>query len=636
MTCDAPRRVPQDQTLEKFMRIAVLNSWPNLEFSAERELIARLRRACSKMDWACIEVVTSEDILQANADCVLVTHEYSPKLTGVPTIGLLWSPPVFFQDDSIRVRSILSYDGYLAGSGCVRQYLEDMLFSTGKDTPISEWDVLPTAPQTVFNPPDLASPSLFYTGVHWDGRRHNKLIRRLCSSLPMALYGDPAKWKRYGSSYHGTIPFDGFSIFEKINSAGVALCLHRQEHLESETPSMRIFEAAAAGSVIITEDTAFARRHFNDAVLYIDPSADKADQVEQIRVHFDWIRAHQNDALEMARESHAIFNEYFAIERWLARLPTFIEKVKEANSFIPAAIDTREPLVEVIVRVGAREIGMVKRCLDSLAAQSYPNLGLIIVSFQRVDGLDELLATYGSRFKQIKRIASAPTGFRSTALWDGMRLVEAEYFCNLDDDDTLHPNHVCSLVALLEKNGARDVAYSGCVQVQDESGHYYSQPNFRGPLGARIKETRRLLFLEQFSQKRLLQLDNYIVSNAFLARRSVLTDRDLADPKLVVAEDVYLYLLYLRRGAFLFSWRATAEWHWRSSSEDNSMMAETCQAECGARVQLRTQFFYPHSEGVEIVDLIRRPVSLVYKRFPWVKTLVRRIQKWIGFPQRLD
>lgn len=119
------------------MRIAVLNSWPNLEFSAEREFIARLMQACSNLNWTCIEVVTSEDILRADVDCVLTTHEYSPKLTAVPTIGLLWSPPTFFQDDPIRVRSILSYDGYLAGYGCIREYLGDLLFSTGKDTPIS-------------------------------------------------------------------------------------------------------------------------------------------------------------------------------------------------------------------------------------------------------------------------------------------------------------------------------------------------------------------------------------------------------------------------------------------------------------------------------------------------------------------
>ena len=45
------------------------------------------------------------------------------------------------------------------------------------------------------------------------------------------------------------------------------------------------------------------------------------------------------------------------------------------------------------------------------------------------------------------------------------------------------------------------------------------------------------------------------------------------DPELVVSEDVYLYLLMASRGPFVFTGGATAAWHWRSTSGENSMLS---------------------------------------------------------------
>jgi glycosyltransferase involved in cell wall biosynthesis len=612
------------------LRIAVLNSWPNLEYSAEREFIARLKLACLNLGWTCIEVVTSEDVLNAQADCVIVTHEYSPKLAGIPTIGLLWSPPDFYKEDPSRIRTILSYDGYLAGSESVRDYLTDLLFSTTKNSPVSDWDFLPTAPGTEFRPPNLSDPSLFYAGVHWDGNRHGKLIKGLRASLPVAFYGDPAKWAHFGAAYKGRIPFDGISIFDRINEAGVALCLHREEHLKHDVPSMRIFESAAASAVIITENSNFAKRNFGDSVLYVDQDANAADKVIQIRTHFEWIRSHPTEALALAAKSHAIFNDHFSLEKLLAKLPDFLRQVKSAGHYDAGIHNDIRPKVEVIVRIGGRSRFYIERCLDSLAAQSYPNLGVILVSYREVPGLDTLLEKYKTRFTSIKRIASKPTGFRSTALWDGMRAVEGEYFCNQDDDDTLHRNHIGSLVALLEADNDYHVAYSGCVQVQDEPGHYYDQINFKGPIGAQIKENRHLIFFDQFQRRRLLRSDNFVQSNTWLARKSVLQKRDFADPKLIVSEDMYLYFLFLRRGDFLFSWNVTANWHWRSTSMDNSMMIdESNWVQCSERVMLRTQFFGLSKDALTGRDILWSFRAYARKKFPRIRTTVRVFKKWL-------
>lgn len=620
------------------LRLAVLNSWPNLEYSAEREFIARLKLACINLGWVCIEVVTSEDILNANADCVIVTHEFSPKLTEIPTIGLIWSPPSFYRHDASRIRTILSYDGYLAGSDSVRDYLTDLLFSTGKDSPVSEWNFIPTAPRTAFRPPNLNDPSLFYAGVHWDGDRHGELINGLCASLPVAFYGDPAKWARFGVAYKGAIPFDGSAIFDRINEAGIALCLHTEDHLKDDVPSMRIFESAAAGAVIITENSTFAKRHFGDSVLYVDKNADVLQKVTQIRAHYDWIRSHPTEALELAVKSHAIFNSHFPLENLLNNIPDFLCRVKCAGYYDIGIEPAAEPRVEIIVRVGGRGLHYIERCLNSLAAQSHRNLGLILVFYREIVGLNALLEKYKTRFVSIKQIASRPTSFRSTSLWDGIRVVDAEYFCNQDDDDTIHRNHISSLVSLLESQKDFHVAYSGCIQVQDEPGHYYKQINYAGPIGAEIKENRHLVFFDPFQRQRMLRFDNFVQSNTWLARKSVLQERDLADPKLTVAEDMYLYFLFLRRGNFLFSWRVTANWHWRSTSKDNSMMLETSWSQCIERVRLRTQFFDLSQDASEPMMIGGLPILTcgdVSRLFvAYVRDIFLRIKTKIPFDKK--
>lgn len=573
------------------MRIAVLNSWPNLEYSAEREFIPRMKQACLNLGWECVEVVTSEEALKANVDCMIVTHEFSPKLTDIPTIGLIWSPPDFYRHDASRTRSILSYDGYLAGSESVRDYLTDLMFSTEKESPISDWNFLPTAPRSEFRPPNLNNPSLFYAGVHWDGDRHRDLINGLHTSMPVSFYGDPAKWTRYGEAYKGTIPFDGVSIFDRINEAGIALCLHREEHLKHDVPSMRIFESASAGAVIITENSTFAMRYFGDSVLYVDQNADALQKVTQIRAHYDWILSHPTEALALAVKSHEIFNSHFSLENLLIKLPDFLCRVKTVGNYDINIDQLIAPKVEIIIRIGGRGLNYIERCLDSLAEQSHQNLGLILVVYREVAGLNLLLDKYKTRFVSIKQISSNPTGFRSTSLFDGIRAVDAPYFCNQDDDDTIHRNHISSLVFLLESQKDYHVAYSGCIQVQDEPGHYYQQINFAGPIGIEIKENRHLVFFDPFQRERMLRFDNFVQSNTWLARKTVLQDGDLVDPKLIVAEDMYLYFLFLRQGDFLFSWKVTANWHWRSTSKDNSMMHETCWGQCIERVKLRTQFF---------------------------------------------
>ena len=126
--------------------------------------------------------------------------------------------------------------------------------------------------------------AIMYAGVHWDGSRHGAVFRGLDGRVPLKLYGPPEPWAGRGGAYRGTLPFDGISVITAIREAGIALCLHKAAHRDANCPTMRLFEAAAAGALIITDDFEFPREWFRDSVLYVDaelPARDarRADRV---------------------------------------------------------------------------------------------------------------------------------------------------------------------------------------------------------------------------------------------------------------------------------------------------------------------------------------------------------------------
>lgn len=570
------------------MHFAIQNSFPNHSVSAEKEFIARFRLIGEDLGWQITEVVTSDDILLCAPDAVLVTHDFTPKLTHIPTIGVIWSPTDYSTSDPQRMRNILSYDGCLVATPWLRDWTEALFRKHDKSAPISSFNFLPTAiaQESRMLPEE---PVLFYAGVHWDGSRHGDVFKELEGRCPMRIYGKPERWEGRSNNYVGLIPFDGTGVVDAIAECGISLALHTDNHLRANVPSMRLFEAAAAGAVIIADQMPFAQFHFGDSVLWVDTSQKPTHVAAQITSHVQWVIDNRQSAQELAQRSQKIFREKFDLRKQVEVLPEFVNLVKKSMSSPMSAMASgslaeRQPLVEVMVRVGSRPVEIVARSLRSLAAQGYQNIGLIIVKFRDVDGLEELLAEHNDRFTQIRVIDVPDDGMRSAAFWAGIKAVRGTYFCNLDDDDTIHPTHIEQLVRVLESASEEvPMAYTGGIQVQEDDGHWFDQPNFHGDQNNIICERRQLRFMEEFSIERMVKFDNFILSHAWLARRSALKADVLEDPGLRVGEDVYLYLMLMRQGPLKFVPTASAEWHWRSNSRDNSMFLTDIFAEDGPK-----------------------------------------------------
>jgi hypothetical protein len=182
---------------------------------------------------------------------------------------------------------------------------------------------IPTVQRTVFKA--QIPEKLFYPGgdISDDTRSKQKYIdvfKKLDQTGYFEVYGRADRWRHTPKSFRGSIPFDGKSMLKINNKAGVTLILHAKDHLDHGIPTGRIFEAASANTVIISDRNQYVIDNFGDNVLYIDVTQDAPAIFSQIDQHMQWIFTHQQQARQMAERCHAIFMQQFTLEQQLQQL----------------------------------------------------------------------------------------------------------------------------------------------------------------------------------------------------------------------------------------------------------------------------------------------------------------------------
>jgi len=191
----------------------------------------------------------------------------------------------------------------------------------------------PSVYSTNFIP--LTYNNLFYCGDTWDKLRNSDKYHNIMTTLEakgyLQVYGMANKWEFLKSAYKGYVAANGYSLIEKMQQAGVTLILHSYYHLKDAIPTSRIFEAAAASTVIISDRNKFIEQEFGDCVLYIDITQ-SAEQVSgEIDNHMQWIKDHPDKARELARCAHQIFHDRFTFEQQLLNVAAMQESQMESG-----------------------------------------------------------------------------------------------------------------------------------------------------------------------------------------------------------------------------------------------------------------------------------------------------------------
>lgn len=113
------------------------------------------------------------------------------------------------------------------------------------------------------------------------------------------------------------------------------------------------------------------------------------------------------------------------------------------------------PLISVIVPVYNTEQYLAK-CIDSILAQTYQNLEILLVNDGSKDSSGAICDAYAEKDPRIKVIHKENAGV-SAARNDALKIMTGEYVGFIDSDDTISPNMYEELYCDLTNNGA-DVA----------------------------------------------------------------------------------------------------------------------------------------------------------------------------------
>lgn len=108
-----------------------------------------------------------------------------------------------------------------------------------------------------------------------------------------------------------------------------------------------------------------------------------------------------------------------------------------------------EPLLSVIIPVYQVE-KYIRQCLDSVLAQTYTNLDIILVDDGGTDSSVDICREYEEKDKRI-RIISQENGGLSKARNVGVEHAYADLVTFIDSDDFIHPNMFATMIPYLEE-----------------------------------------------------------------------------------------------------------------------------------------------------------------------------------------
>ena len=111
--------------------------------------------------------------------------------------------------------------------------------------------------------------------------------------------------------------------------------------------------------------------------------------------------------------------------------------------------------VTVLVAVYNAE-AWLPRCLDSLLAQTLPDIQIVCIDDASTDHSLHLLQQYAERDARIEVIVLGENHGQAFARNQGLKKAKGEYVCFLDADDWLSPDALASAVAVFESHSETD------------------------------------------------------------------------------------------------------------------------------------------------------------------------------------
>ena len=306
-------------------------------YYGEREVAWRIKIAAERLGWKVfLDEKRGRKIKKIKhldwVICTLPGNKYLHK--NCPVYQTIFHPFSYLDSEGKLEPFYEKYDGYLLTIGTSEAF-ENGFKLKQKDLFTSTF--YPTLQHIDYKKIELKN--LVTLIPVWSNRltdeKFKTIYKILSRTLEAKFYGVPENSHLVEKGYMGRLPFNGTSVIQALQESGIVLIFHSDIHNEVKIPSPRIFEAAAASTVIISDKNQFVQKHFGDAVLYVDTSLSPEEICTQIQNHLDWIHQNPEVALEMAKKSHQIFADQFSMDHQLLDVLAMHEKVKQKKSRPP-------------------------------------------------------------------------------------------------------------------------------------------------------------------------------------------------------------------------------------------------------------------------------------------------------------
>lgn len=129
-----------------------------------------------------------------------------------------------------------------------------------------------------------------------------------------------------------------------------------------------------------------------------------------------------------------------------------------------------EPLISVCISTYNRG-KYIRECLDSVFAQTYSNLEVIVVDDASTDGTVDIVCDYGDKVRLIRRERNSRCADIPRA--EAVRVANSEWCALMDSDDTWYPQKIERQVATLSEHPEWDMVHSYVMLHDEYTGHRY-------------------------------------------------------------------------------------------------------------------------------------------------------------------
>lgn len=179
----------------------------------------------------------------------------------------------------------------------------------------------------------------------------------------------------------------------------------------------------------------------------------------------------------------------------------------------------------------------LKKCVDSVRAQTYGNLEIMLVDDGSTDSSGELCDAYAEKDERI-RVVHKENGGLVSAWKAGVKECSGEYVSFLDSDDWINPEMLSEMSAYLTGNDREMVISDYIIERDGGSQEYVWQKLAPGEYGR--KEIEEKIFPCLLGQE-----ERYITISRcmkLISKRLIAENGSYTDPAIIVGEDTTIML----------------------------------------------------------------------------------------------